>query len=94
MHSESIWYEKAILFRAERNFWLALFNLILWFMVWRVYSLKKYGLDLRDRIKALEAQLKDIDTKPKSEKEVTPAPEGDMVIADKGPKDAASKKAD
>jgi len=92
MHSESIWYEKAIKLRAERNFWLALFNLFLWFLVWRVYTLKKCVLDLRDKVTLIEVQLKSTPVEaPKSENTTTKV---DKELVAEKPKDPVTKKKD
>lgn len=44
---ETMWYRKAKRFRAERNFWLSLFTLVLWLLVYNIYSLKLQIVKLR-----------------------------------------------
>eukprot|EP00566_Odontella_aurita_P029785 CAMPEP_0113543644 /NCGR_PEP_ID=MMETSP0015_2-20120614/10269_1 /TAXON_ID=2838 /ORGANISM="Odontella" /LENGTH=76 /DNA_ID=CAMNT_0000443819 /DNA_START=578 /DNA_END=808 /DNA_ORIENTATION=+ /assembly_acc=CAM_ASM_000160 len=55
-------------FRAERNFWLSLFNVILWMLVWVIHHDRMQILKLKDRLSELEATA----TADGSEKE-TPA---------------------
>lgn len=56
--SETYWYKKAMKFRSERNFWLSLFNTLLWLLVWRLHSLQGAVLKRQDRVRELEAELK------------------------------------
>ncbi len=44
---ETMWYRKASRYRAERNFWLSLFTLVLWLLVYDIYSLKRQIVILR-----------------------------------------------
>ena len=53
-HGENLWYGRAMRFRAERNFWLSLFNAILWFLVSTVYRLRRKTIKLRARVAELE----------------------------------------
>lgn len=39
---------------AERMLWLSLFNVFLWFLVWKMQSLKETIISLEDRIEVLE----------------------------------------
>mmetsp|Transcript_3145 Transcript_3145/g.5722 ORF Transcript_3145/g.5722 Transcript_3145/m.5722 type:complete len:155 (+) Transcript_3145:235-699(+) len=55
--SEILWYSKAMKFRAERNFWLSLFNVFLWVLVWRVHCLKRQIIQLKDGVRLSPAQL-------------------------------------
>uniref|UniRef100_A0A7S4T419 BAP29/BAP31 transmembrane domain-containing protein n=1 Tax=Ditylum brightwellii TaxID=49249 RepID=A0A7S4T419_9STRA len=52
---EISWYRKAMKFRKERNFWLSLFNVALWYLVLVVYNLKKKILKLKEQINELKA---------------------------------------
>jgi len=38
----------------ERMFWLSLLNVFLWFLVWKMQSLKETIISLEDRIEVLE----------------------------------------
>lgn len=58
--SETYWYKKAMTFRAERNFWLSLFNTFLWFLVWRIHSMKGTIIKKKDEIQTLQANLKNV----------------------------------
>jgi hypothetical protein len=42
-----MWYRRASRYRAERNFWLSLFTLVLWLLVYDIYSLKRQIVNLR-----------------------------------------------
>lgn len=44
---ETLWYRKASRYRAERNFWLSLFTLVLWLLVYLIYTLKREIVHLR-----------------------------------------------
>lgn len=44
---ETYWYRKATRYRAERNFWLSLFTLVLWLLVYLIYTLKREIVHLR-----------------------------------------------
>ena len=44
---ETLWYRKASRYRAERNFWLSLFTLVLWLLVYLIYKLKREIVCLR-----------------------------------------------
>ena len=55
--SEAIWYTKALKYRAERNFWLSLFTSFLWILVWKIYSLKNFILNLKEKTAELESKL-------------------------------------
>jgi len=87
--SETVWYSKALKFRAERNFWLSLFNSFLWVLVWKVYDLKKRILRLKDRIKELEAKLLNI-----AEQATEEIKKKDESPTEETPKDEQSKKED
>lgn len=56
--AETYWYKKAMKFRAQRNFWLSLFNVFLWILVWRIHNLKGFIIKRKDRIRELEAEVK------------------------------------
>lgn len=56
--TETYWYKKAMKFRAERNFWLSLFNVFLWFLVWRIHSMKGIIIKNKDVIEEVKAELK------------------------------------
>eukprot|EP00565_Helicotheca_tamesis_P003288 CAMPEP_0185730032 /NCGR_PEP_ID=MMETSP1171-20130828/8165_1 /TAXON_ID=374046 /ORGANISM="Helicotheca tamensis, Strain CCMP826" /LENGTH=184 /DNA_ID=CAMNT_0028399005 /DNA_START=93 /DNA_END=647 /DNA_ORIENTATION=+ len=51
---EITWYKRAMKFRKERNFWLSLFNVALWYLVFVVYNLKKKILKLQEQIKEIK----------------------------------------
>jgi len=42
-----MWYRRASRYRAERNFWLSLFTLVLWLLVYKIYSLNDQIMKLR-----------------------------------------------
>jgi len=50
-----MWYRKASRFRAERNFWLSLFTLVLWLLVYNIYSLKRQIVQLRGNLDAISS---------------------------------------
>mmetsp|Transcript_8669 Transcript_8669/g.14146 ORF Transcript_8669/g.14146 Transcript_8669/m.14146 type:complete len:175 (-) Transcript_8669:224-748(-) len=52
---ETMWYRKASRFRAERNFWLSLFTLVLWLLVYNIYSLKLQIVKLRGDLKTISS---------------------------------------
>jgi len=52
---ETMWYRKASRFRAERNFWLSLFTLVLWLLVYNIYSLKRQIVQLRGNLDAISS---------------------------------------
>jgi len=43
-----MWYRRASRYRAERNFWLSLFTLVLWLLVYDIYALKRQIVGLRE----------------------------------------------
>jgi hypothetical protein len=45
-----MWYRKASRYRAERNFWLGLFTLVLWLLVYKMYSLKETIVKLKAKM--------------------------------------------
>ncbi|KAL3797304.1 hypothetical protein ACHAWO_009077 [Cyclotella atomus] len=47
---ETMWYRKASRYRAERNFWLSLFTLVLWLLVYKMYSLKETIVKLKAKM--------------------------------------------
>uniref|UniRef100_A0A6U1T5K6 BAP29/BAP31 transmembrane domain-containing protein n=1 Tax=Trieres chinensis TaxID=1514140 RepID=A0A6U1T5K6_TRICV len=81
-HAETMWYTKAMKWREERNFWLSLFNVILWYMVWTVHRMRRKILELKDRVSELE--------------EVVKAQDGSSLTDEKpmAPKDEVAKKED
>jgi len=58
--TEIYWYKKAMKFRTERNFWLALFNVILWYLVARIHQLKGTVIRMKDTIRELESESKKV----------------------------------
>jgi len=44
---ETMWYRRASRYRAERNFWLSLFTLVLWLLVYKIYSLNDQIMKLK-----------------------------------------------
>jgi len=52
---ETIWYRKSRRFRAERNFWLSLFTLVLWLLVLNIYALKKKIVRLKGDLKTISS---------------------------------------
>ena len=42
-----MWYRRASRYRAERNFWLSLFTLVLWLLVYKIYSLNDQIMKLK-----------------------------------------------
>jgi hypothetical protein len=45
-----MWYRKASRYRAERNFWLSLFTLVLWLLVYKMHSLKETIVKLKAKM--------------------------------------------
>ena len=67
---DNLWYRKAQKFRAERNFWLSLFNVSLWLIVYEVYCLKKLVVKLKKEASDAVLKLKELeDTISESVKE-------------------------
>lgn len=54
-NGETMWYRKASRFRAERNWWLSLFTFSLWVLVYKVYSLKKRILTLKEDMETIRS---------------------------------------
>jgi len=52
---ETMWYRRASRYRAERNFWLSLFTLLLWLLVYNIYSLKEKIIKLRSDLETISA---------------------------------------
>lgn len=52
---ETMWYRRASRFRAERNFWLSLFTLVLWILVYNIYSLKEQIVKLRGDLETIQS---------------------------------------
>eukprot|EP00585_Thalassiosira_rotula_P006899 CAMPEP_0196144180 /NCGR_PEP_ID=MMETSP0910-20130528/15403_1 /TAXON_ID=49265 /ORGANISM="Thalassiosira rotula, Strain GSO102" /LENGTH=66 /DNA_ID=CAMNT_0041405775 /DNA_START=466 /DNA_END=666 /DNA_ORIENTATION=+ len=50
-----MWYRKSRRFRAERNFWLSLFTLVLWLLVLNIYALKKKIVRLKADLKTISS---------------------------------------
>lgn len=50
-----MWYRRASRYRAERNFWLSLFTLVLWILVYKVYTLKEQIVQLRGSLEAIRS---------------------------------------
>eukprot|EP00970_Alexandrium_tamarense_P010332 scaffold2071_cov190-Alexandrium_tamarense.AAC.24 len=50
---ETMWYRRASRYRAERNFWLSLFTIVLWLLVYKIYALKKKIMMLREDISTI-----------------------------------------
>ena len=91
-HAETIWYTKALKFRAERNFWLSLFNSFLWILVWKVYTLKKRILSLKDQVKVMEARVSAIVSE--RSKEVSQKNDKSPSEVEPEPKEKQAKKKD
>ena len=49
-----MWYRRASRYRAERNFWLSLFTLVLWLLVYNIYALKE-KIKLRGDLETISA---------------------------------------
>ena len=47
---ETMWYRRASRYRAERNFWLSLFTLVLWLLVYKIYALNDQIVKLKERV--------------------------------------------
>eukprot|EP00804_Cyclotella_cryptica_P000136 CCRYP_019712-RB/>CCRYP_019712-RB protein AED:0.28 eAED:0.28 QI:307/1/1/1/0/0/2/307/155 len=65
---ETMWYRRASRYRAERNFWLSLFTLVLWLLVYKIYSLKETIVKLKVQLEAIrndgyKPKKTDLDTK-------------------------------
>lgn len=45
-----MWYRRASRYRAERNFWLSLFTLVLWLLVYKIYALNDQIVKLKERV--------------------------------------------
>lgn len=56
---ETMWYRRASRYRAERNFWLSLFTLVLWLLVYMMYSLKKQIVKLRGDLESVRTNGSD-----------------------------------
>lgn len=52
---ETMWYRRASRYRAERNFWLSLFTLVLWLLVSRIYMLKEQVVRLRGDLETIRS---------------------------------------
>ncbi|KAL3758368.1 hypothetical protein ACHAWU_005038 [Discostella pseudostelligera] len=52
---ETMWYRRASRYRAERNFWLSLFTLVLWLLVYSIFSLKKQIVKLRGDLETIQS---------------------------------------
>lgn len=50
---ETMWYRRASRYRAERNFWLSLFTLVLWLLVYNIYALKEKIIKLRGDLETI-----------------------------------------
>lgn len=50
-----MWYRRASRYRAERNFWLSLFTLVLWLLVYSIFSLKKQIVRLRGDLETIQS---------------------------------------
>eukprot|EP00986_Skeletonema_menzelii_P012644 scaffold7065_cov147-Skeletonema_menzelii.AAC.3 len=44
---ETMWYRRASRYRAERNFWLSLFTLVLWLLVYKIWLLNDQIMKLK-----------------------------------------------
>jgi len=58
---DNLWYRKALKFRAERNFWLSLFNMSLWLIVYDVYCMKKLVVKLRSQVSEEKLKVKQLE---------------------------------
>jgi len=54
---ETMWYRRASRFRAERNFWLSLFTLVLWILVYNIYMLKLQIVQLRGDLGSMRTEV-------------------------------------
>lgn len=61
------YYMKSMKLRAQRNFWLALFNFFLWIVVWRIFCLKREVLNLKAKLESV-ITVAETDSKEKSSK--------------------------
>mmetsp|Transcript_9686 Transcript_9686/g.23672 ORF Transcript_9686/g.23672 Transcript_9686/m.23672 type:complete len:176 (-) Transcript_9686:135-662(-) len=52
---ETMWYRRASRFRAERNFWLSLFTLVLWILVYNIFTLKEQIIKLRGDLETIRS---------------------------------------
>ncbi|KAL9178818.1 hypothetical protein ACHAXT_003949 [Thalassiosira profunda] len=52
---ETMWYRRASRYRAERNFWLSLFTLVLWMLVLNIYALKTRVVKLQGQLEAIRS---------------------------------------
>ena len=59
--ADNLWYRKAQKFRAERNFWLSLFNVSLWLIVYDVYCLKKRVVRLKAQVSEEQMKVKQLE---------------------------------
>jgi len=62
------YYMKAMKARAQRNFWLALFNSFLWILVWKIFCLKREVLDLKAKLETVMAETGSKEKSSKKEK--------------------------
>lgn len=58
---DNLWYRKAQKFRAERNFWLSLFNVSLWLIVYDVYCLKRLVVRLKTQVSEEKMKVKQLE---------------------------------
>jgi len=68
---ETLWYRKANRYRAERNWWLSLFTLVLWLLVYRLYKMKEVIIQLRedlDKITTISSEANNSKPKNSSDK--------------------------
>eukprot|EP00239_Pterosperma_sp_CCMP1384_P010246 CAMPEP_0197865194 /NCGR_PEP_ID=MMETSP1438-20131217/43522_1 /TAXON_ID=1461541 /ORGANISM="Pterosperma sp., Strain CCMP1384" /LENGTH=160 /DNA_ID=CAMNT_0043483619 /DNA_START=825 /DNA_END=1307 /DNA_ORIENTATION=- len=56
--------------RSERNFWISFFVLVLWLMLYRIRSIRKYILELEAKVEQLEGDKKVEKTEKKKEEPV------------------------
>lgn len=54
---DNLWYRKAQKFRAERNFWLSLFNAFLWLIVFEIHCLKRLKIKLKGEVSELKTKI-------------------------------------
>mmetsp|Transcript_21331 Transcript_21331/g.20494 ORF Transcript_21331/g.20494 Transcript_21331/m.20494 type:complete len:155 (-) Transcript_21331:3-467(-) len=59
---DNLWYRKAQRFRAERNFWLSLFNVFLWLIVFEIHCLKKLVVQLKSQAGEMKKVIESVAT--------------------------------
>lgn len=65
---ETMWYRLASRYRAERNWWLSLFTLVLWLLVYRLYKMKEVIIKLREDLETITISTEANNSKSKNAK--------------------------